>query len=171
MSSAGAPGILQKETLMIQLIPFDQNDYHTWREQAEKEYAADIILAGNHNASEAAEKSRNDFETALPDGLASPNQWIYSIANEAGEKVGMIWFQCIERSMHKEAFILDLVVFEPYRRKGYAHQAMQAIEEVARQHGMDRIALHVFGHNSGAIRLYEKLGYAATNIQMAKSLR
>ena len=56
------------------------------------------------------------------------------------------------------------------RRRGYAEQAMLALEKEARRMGAGTIRLHVFGHNSAARPLYEKLGYYPTNIVMAKDL-
>ena len=36
--------------------------------------------------------------------------------------------------------------------------------------GLPGIGLHVFGHNDGARRLYERLGYEPVNIFMYKQL-
>ena len=36
--------------------------------------------------------------------------------------------------------------------------------------GLQGIALHVFGHNTGAQALYGKLGYVPTNINMFKAV-
>jgi hypothetical protein len=47
---------------------------------------------------------------------------------------------------------------------------MLAMEAEVKAMGLDRISLHVFGHNPGARRLYEKLGYETTNVYMAKQL-
>jgi RimJ/RimL family protein N-acetyltransferase len=49
-------------------------------------------------------------------------------------------------------------------------QAMTKLEGEAKRLGLDRIGLHVFGHNSAARPLYEKLGYVPTNINMVKHL-
>jgi RimJ/RimL family protein N-acetyltransferase len=42
--------------------------------------------------------------------------------------------------------------------------------EKARALGCRELALHVFGHNLQARRLYAKLGYAETNVNMSKPL-
>lgn len=156
---------------MVNLEPIQEADYLEWRARNERSYADDLVKAGNRDPEGAAEKAHHDFEEALPQGMHSPNQWIYSIIDESGEKVGVIWYQFQERPPFKEAFILDLEIMPEYRRRGYAQQAMLAVEAEARERGMNRMALHVFGQNTGAIRLYEKLGYQATNINMAKDIR
>ncbi len=45
---------------------------------------------------------------------------------------------------------------------------MKEIEIIAKKLGMNKIGLHVFGHNKVARRLYEQLGYEITNINMVK---
>jgi ribosomal protein S18 acetylase RimI-like enzyme len=47
---------------------------------------------------------------------------------------------------------------------------MRAAEDEARRLGVDTIRLHVFGHNTRARPLYDKLGYEPTNIMMSKTL-
>lgn len=54
--------------------------------------------------------------------------------------------------------------------KGYGSQTLERLQEIARQQGARSIQLHVFGHNSGAIRLYERLGVQPTNINMRLDL-
>ncbi len=78
----------------------------------------------------------------------------------------MIWLAIEPRG----GFVYDLRVFETYRRRGYAEQAMRLIEQVAREKGVGKVSLHVFGDNLGARKLYTKLGYSETNVLMSKSL-
>jgi len=49
-----------------------------------------------------------------------------------------------------------------------ASEAMRALEGKVKELGLNKISLHVFAHNSAAIRLYEKVGYEVTNLFMAK---
>jgi ribosomal protein S18 acetylase RimI-like enzyme len=95
---------------------------------------------------------------------------LYSIEDMAGAKVGMLWFAVERRPAGARAFVYDVEVFEPFRRRGYAEQAFKAMEERVRELGLNTISLHVFGHNHAARTLYEKLGYIATNLNMSKTL-
>ena len=61
-------------------------------------------------------------------------------------------------------------VFPDYRRRGYATQAFQQMEEKALEMGINTISLHVFMHNHSARTLYEKLGYEGENEAMVKKL-
>ncbi len=78
----------------------------------------------------------------------------------------MIWLAIEPRG----GFVYDLKVFEPFRRQGHAEHAMRLLEQVVRDHGAQKLSLHVFGDNHGARQLYVKLGYAETNVMMSKSL-
>jgi RimJ/RimL family protein N-acetyltransferase len=47
---------------------------------------------------------------------------------------------------------------------------MLAIEEKARELGLQSIELHVFAHNAVAMALYEKIGYEVKSQNMTKAL-
>ena len=70
----------------------------------------------------------------------------------------------------RTAYLCELLIDAPYRRQGYGTEALRAVEPAVRALGIERIALHVFGHNHPARALYEKVGYEETNIHMAKNL-
>jgi RimJ/RimL family protein N-acetyltransferase len=61
---------------------------------------------------------------------------------------------------------LDEAPFREYR--SYASRILHLVENKARELGAGKVELHVFGHNREARTLYEKLGYTATSIVMAK---
>ena len=44
------------------------------------------------------------------------------------------------------------------------------MEAEVQKRGLAGIALHVFGHNTGAQALYHRLGFVTTNINMFKQL-
>jgi ribosomal protein S18 acetylase RimI-like enzyme len=44
------------------------------------------------------------------------------------------------------------------------------LENVAREKGVEKIGLHVFGHNAAARALYQKVGYIETNVNMSKKI-
>jgi ribosomal protein S18 acetylase RimI-like enzyme len=74
------------------------------------------------------------------------------------------------RAPPPSAVIYDFVVYEEFRRRGYGRQTLTALEEKAKELGLDTISLHVFGHNQSAIALYQQAGYETTSLYMAKKL-
>lgn len=155
---------------MIKLAPMQQSDFESYLSLAVQEYAEDKIQAGNYALSEGLEKARAELDSLLPQGTETPNQHLFSIINEDDDKVGIIWLAEIQSGVQRFAFIYDIRISEQFRRRGYGTQAMIAAEDEAKALGLDRIALHVFGHNKAAQELYEKLGYEITNINMSKKI-
>jgi len=58
------------------------------------------------------------------------------------------------------AQILSIAVDERYRRRGLARAMLEASIEYLRSKGAGQVKLDVRPENSGALRLYEKLGFA-----------
>jgi len=156
---------------MVRLIPMTEDEFQAYYTGAVEEYAEEHVKSGNWQPSEALEKSEKEYRHYLPNGVASPNQYLFSIEDtESGAKVGMIWFELREQAQHRSAFIYDFRIDEAFRRRGYGRQTLSALEEKAKELGIETIALHVFGHNQAAVALYQKSGYEITNLHMAKKL-
>jgi len=160
---------------MVQLRPLTQPEYETWLADEIQVYADEKVQSGNWDAAEALERSRAEHDKLLPQGLATPDNYLYRVMAEpepgaAPVAVGMIWL-AVPPWKPPVAFIYDFVIDGAYRRRGYARQALQAIEPKVRALGLDTIGLHVFGHNHAARALYEQAGYEITNINMAKKLK
>lgn len=156
---------------MVQLKPLSEEQLQTYLEGAIRSYAEEHIKGGRWTTENALENSRKEFEALLPQGTQTPNQYLYSIYDEEnGEHVGILWFARQQREGVWTAFVYEIEVFEPYRRRGYGSRAFVLMEEKVRELDLSTIGLHVFGHNHGAVKMYEKLGYVATNIMMRKTL-
>lgn len=56
-------------------------------------------------------------------------------------------------------YICGVALFPAYRGLGLGHQLMALAEQQARDRGFEKLSLIVFEENSGAKRLYKKLGY------------
>jgi ribosomal protein S18 acetylase RimI-like enzyme len=152
---------------MVRLEPMARAEFDPFLEHLLRSYAADHVRGGRWSADEAPEKARAEVGHLLPEGLATPNHYFFTIVADPGaEKVGVVWLAIEPRG----AFVYDLEVHPEHRRRGYAEAAMRAAEVVAREKGSARIALHVFAENAAARRLYTKLGYSETNVVMAKPI-
>jgi RimJ/RimL family protein N-acetyltransferase len=154
---------------MVSLRRMTQDEFQAFLAQSVPEYASEKVRAGNWTSQEALERSRKDHATLLPEGLASPNQHLYTIELD-GTPVGRLWLSDDPKTAGGAGFIYDLFVAEPFRRQGIAAEAMRLLENEALSLGVRSLALHVFGYNLGARALYQKLGYEITNINMSKAL-
>jgi GNAT superfamily N-acetyltransferase len=156
---------------MIQLIPITDEKYQLWLDHTVSHYAQEHVQNGNWPVEDALRLAREETQSILKDGPHTKDNFIYTITKvESGQDVGNLWFAMVERYGKRRAFIYDVEIAEAFRRHGYAFQAFQQLEPIARELGAQAIALHVFGFNMGARALYEKLGFAMTNIQMEKKL-
>lgn len=153
----------------VTLRPMTAAEYEAWLAHLIADYAAEKVAAGNWTAEEAPARAAAETNGLLPQGAATPGQHLFSIA-AAGEPeaVGVLWFAALPE--RKQAFIYDLEIHPPYRRRGFEEQAMRAAEGEVKALGLETIGLHVFGSNHAARALYAKLGYEETNVNMAKRL-
>jgi ribosomal protein S18 acetylase RimI-like enzyme len=151
---------------MIKLEPIQQEDFERFLERGIRDYAEDHVRNGNWSPEGALERSRKEFEHYLPDGIHSQDQYLYSITDENGNKIGVLWVQVKDR----KAFIFDFIIDEAFRGKGYGKQALAAMDEKLKSMNAESVELHVFGDNIAAQELYKKAGFQITGIHMKKIL-
>jgi RimJ/RimL family protein N-acetyltransferase len=154
---------------MVNLIPMTAADFQAYLEDDIEQYAQEHVRAGNWRPSEALQKSRDEHQRLLPDGLATKNHYFFSIEDgQRSAKVGIIWFAVDDE--RSQAFVYDFLIYEEYRRRGYGTQTLSALEAEVKELNVDKIALHVFAHNHVARALYEKTSFEITGIYMMKKL-
>lgn len=103
----------------------------------------------------------------LPEGLNTKNHHLLSLRT-VDSHVGFLWLTVIDRKREVEAFVLDLVVFPEFRRRGYAEEAIGGLEKYVSDLGFNRISLTVFEHNESARDLYKKCGFSPVFTRMTK---
>jgi len=125
-----------------------------------KDQAEGQVQAGEWKAEEAQGNIGKLREQFLPDGLDTADHSFFTIeAPGTGAKVGGLWYMLVEEEGKRQVFVLDIQIYETYRRHGYGSQAFLVMEEKAKELGISKISLHVFKHNGSARAMYEKLGY------------
>src|SRR5262245_29649254 len=135
----------------MRLTPMTEEDFQRWREPKIRQYGIDKARAGNWEAADAQRLSEQSFREMLPQGLATPGQYLFALEDEtASAKVGFLWFVVNRDGPHPAVFVYDFIIFEAFRRQGYAEQAFRQLEAQVKAMELDTIALHVFGHNHAA---------------------
>jgi ribosomal protein S18 acetylase RimI-like enzyme len=152
---------------VVKLEPIQQEDFERFLENGIREYAEDHVRNGNWPAEGALERSRNEFEHYLPDGIHSKDQYLWSILDEGENKIGVLWVQVKDQ----KAFIFEFVIDKGFRGKGFGKQALTAMDEKLKSMNVESVALHVFGDNITAQELYKKMGFQITDIHMKKDLK
>lgn len=149
---------------MVTLEPIHQEDYERFLEREIQLYAEAHVRNGSWEAEGALERSRKEFAHYLPDGIRTPDQYIWSIVDSENHKIGVLWVQLKQG----KAFIFDFVIDEAFRGQGFGKQSLVAMDEKLKSMGTESVALHVFGDNISAQELYKKMGFEITDMHMMK---
>ena len=156
---------------MIIFSPMSSEEYIRYLETVAADYAKDNVTSGRWPAKGALARSKADLNTLLPQGLATPNHYLFDIKlTESGPTVGVLWFAIVEQYDVRSAFVYDIKIEPEFRHQGHAKAAFAMLEQRARALGLSSIGLHVFRQNTAAQALYSKLGYNVTGINMLKKL-
>ena len=151
---------------MQALQPMNEAEYIAWLRETVPAYATDKVASGQWEQDQALQLSTAEYAEMLPQGIETPDNYLYTLRDAAGSRVGMLWFAVKTKFGSRIAYVYDVSVDELYKRQGHATRAFQALEQEALRLGLAGVALHVFGHNTGAQALYAKLGYGPTNISL-----
>jgi GNAT superfamily N-acetyltransferase len=152
----------------VSLVPMPPERYVTWHAYTVAGYAEENVKSGRWTEDEALSKSEADFQALLPDGPATAGHELWSVVDTDGDEVGVLWVATDRRPGY--AFIYDIEMNPDRRGEGFGTAALLALEDWCRDNGITTIGLHVFGHNQGAWRLYQRMGYVETSVQMEKHL-
>ncbi len=101
-----------------------------------------------------------------------PDDQAILVATRNDEPVGYTWvlalveFDTIEPRGH----IAGVGVDESLRGQGVGAQLVAAAEDWCRTRGLPEVSLHCYMNNTGAHRLYERLGFQDEWIRMRKAL-
>jgi ribosomal protein S18 acetylase RimI-like enzyme len=154
----------------VQLHPMSMGEYEIWRLESIESYAREKVAAGQFPAERALKMSEEAFNSLLPAGLGTPDQFLFSARTpEQSSIVGFLWLNVRPAPDHS-SYIFDIVVSPEFRGKGFGRAILTGAEDFARAKGAKSIGLNVFGHNQIARSLYESSGYSVSSLNMRKSL-
>ena len=150
------------------MSPLDFEDY---LKLSIPEYAAEKVRSEGLTNEEALRDARKTFQSLLPQGLATENHYLHSVVNsDTNQRVGSLWLAKVLRGPRATAFIYDFYFAPLFRGRGWGRELIKLAEVEAKSLGLQILALHVFGHNQIARKLYQKAGFLETNIMMSKDL-
>lgn len=153
----------------VRLRPMRPDEYRAFLARSKSGYTHDMVVHGGMPQAAAERKSDEDHASILPDGLATPGQWIYVVEAD-GEAVGHLWVAERGTPERRTLYIYGVEIDEAQRGRGFGRAAMLLAEEEARARGIGRLELNVFGGNDVARGLYRSLGYVENAVHMGKDL-
>ncbi|MFE5077832.1 GNAT family N-acetyltransferase [Streptomyces halstedii] len=150
--------------------PMTEGEFDVWRSTAVETYAREWTERGVPE-DQARHKSETDHAAHLPDGLATEGM-SFDVLVRGDDVIGHVWVARHSDPPGAEpiGYVFDVEVREDQRGHGYGRALMHRAEQLTRDQGLDRLGLHVFETNTPALRLYESLGYATTQYNLAKAL-
>jgi ribosomal protein S18 acetylase RimI-like enzyme len=154
----------------IKLQKFSEIDFPFFKENSLASYSEDLSKASGRSKDNAKAMAEEQFKRLLPEGLNTKDNFLYSILNEDGLRIGHLWYSIREDFGVQRVFICDIYLDEKFRGNGFGTKALRWLEKEAKTLGISDILLHVFAHNDRAQKLYQSLGYYITNFHMAKKL-
>ena len=158
----------------IAFAEMTDEEFDAYLETTVDMYASEGAKATGMSREDAVARAHEQIGQLLPEGRHTPGQFLRKFVAASGERVGILWFATRFDRTPPQLFIYDIEVEAEHRGKGLGSASMSLLEEEAARLGAEEIALHVFTHNEGAIRLYERLGFVSTRqgsggMQMTKS--
>jgi len=155
---------------MITLRPMTKAEYPAYRAFLEELYAAQSGTAYDCTLEHAAAWGRSVLAALLPAGFETPDASFFNIVNEDNQQVGAVWLAVQDEFGQKAAFLRYIHIDEKFRCRGYAGQALQAVEDVVKTRGFSALLLNVYGFNEQALRLYRRHGFSPLKMTMTKTL-
>jgi ribosomal protein S18 acetylase RimI-like enzyme len=127
-------------------------------------YAASRVEAGE-SAALALATSRASFDELLPGGRPGPDQHLMSV-RAGGTVAGLVW---VCERWPAQAWVYDVEVDPAFRGRGIGAAAMVHGARLARDLGYRWLGLNVFGPNTHARALYERLGFVVEEEHWART--
>jgi len=153
--------------MSVTLRPMPEERLIQWISAGYTAYLNERIQAGEAPDVAKANADRS-HEQNFPDGRPLASHRIFDVV--VGEEVvGCLWI-APQLEGSDSWWIYEIEILEPFRRRGYARAAIELGHAEARELGATSMGLNVFGFNTGARELYEKLGYDITAVQMKRAL-
>lgn len=144
---------------MALLVPMSPDDATRRLEASTAGYTQELVNAGMTRDA-AAREALASLRRLLPDGVATPGHRFAGITSD-GTAVGYAWFGP-HPTLHDAAYLFDLEIDPAHRGRGLGGAALREVARIAAGGGSTRLGLQVFEANTGAIRLYERLGFETT---------
>jgi ribosomal protein S18 acetylase RimI-like enzyme len=157
----------------LRLRPLRDDEFPEFLAFLRKEYVRSMVEEAGMTTEAAEDKADADHASLFPDRAPQPHHRI-SLIEEAttGARAGHLFWG--ERqppgSLRSRAYLYELYVEEPFRRRGVGRRVLELLEDEARAEGLPGIDLNVWGGNAGARALYRAAGFDEKAVFMSKEL-
>lgn len=151
----------------VKLQRMGQEEFDFYIRNKVPRYAESIAENIKLDEHEALENANQKLQKLLPDGINTPGHLFFNVIQN-NKLIGYAWIKI--NSETQQAFLYEIYIEEQYRGKGYGTLTMQLTEDLLIEQGIETFNLHVFGHNKGARKLYERIGFDVIGVNMQKNI-
>ncbi|MDO5155570.1 MAG: GNAT family N-acetyltransferase [Eubacteriales bacterium] len=144
--------------MSVNLEKMSDNAYSQFMKISFEHQVEELIREENLSKEEAELETRKELDEMLPQGLETPDNYLYSIRHDE-HVVGYLWFLSEMNEDVKQVFLCDFLIYEDERCKGYGKAALVEMEKLAQDLQCKECVLFVEGINENAKKLYLKCGY------------
>ncbi|MGG0177861.1 GNAT family N-acetyltransferase [Gottfriedia acidiceleris] len=151
--------------MTLNLTLMNNQDFQRFLVIATVNFANDKVKNGSWKEETALEQSKAAFQSLLPEGENTENNFLKNIVlNE--QTIGYIWYSINIKQELNYAYFYEILIYPEHRGQGYGKEAISKCIKEINELGVDDVWLHVFGHNQGALNLYQQLGFEITDYNL-----
>lgn len=151
--------------MSIKFSLMSQADFQNFIETATVNFANDKVKNGSWKEETALEQSKAAFQSLLPKGEKTEHNFLKNIVfNE--QTIGYIWYSINQKQVPNYAYLFEIFILPEFRGQGLGTKAMEMCVKEINEIGIEDVWLHVFGHNQGALKLYQQLGFEITDYNL-----
>jgi ribosomal protein S18 acetylase RimI-like enzyme len=162
---------VQQEPKKVTLQAMTDESFKDFKEKIIERFVENVAKNDRDPPEQVRKKEIAEFQHVLPLKHKTPNHFIFDvIAQDSGKQVGTIWLLKTTQDDETELFLYDIYIFEEFQNQGYGTALLRTYEQKAKEMGAQKLGLHVFGHNKGALKLYTKEEFFLTGYNLAKNL-
>lgn len=153
---------------MVTLRPIAENEFEAYSALFLADYSAEIESNYGYSAERSMMQAKQELADDLPQGLETPDQFLLTIENTDQDIIGYLWYTLYDNG--ETAFILDFILLKQFRGMGLGKASLSALEQRFEQSEVKQIKLRVAGDNHRAFKLYKRMGFSVTGINMIKHM-
>ncbi len=147
----------------VTLIPLSDEEREAFIAEDLSDWADQQVRDHGWSPGEAPERAREELLPVLRsehESAATMGDRQWAAFGVDGKSVGWLWVRRPSEGMPADsAFLYQISVRRPLRRRGYGRAMLAALEALLPEEGIEELRLNVMGANRPAMRLYEFSGY------------
>ena len=144
---------------MISLRELTNDEFDLWFDLSSQRQAADRAWASGRSVSDELKDVKAMIPHLLPDGKDTTGHNFRLAQGIDGQAVAFIWLGSLPEVSDDSKFLFDIYVIPEARKQGHGRTVLETMLESLRLEGVLNVSLQVRGDNTGAIALYNKLGF------------